>query len=111
MTRVFVPQVPSRFDATLNAWLPTVNLKPAERYGELVVMLPPHANRLGTAPLVTALRERMVTFGEDDWLVALGDPSLIAAAACIAARRCGGRLRLLKWDRIASQYITTEMNP
>lgn len=110
MPRVYAPQLPSRYDAASKLWIPTMNLSPAERYGELVVLLPPNANRLHTAPLVAALRERMAEFGEDDWLVAVGDPSLIAAAACIASKQAGGVLRLLKWDRLASDYIATVMN-
>jgi hypothetical protein len=51
----------------------------------------------------------MASFTKDDWLVAVGDPSLIAAAACIAARKTGGVLRLLKWDRLTSDYIAAEM--
>jgi hypothetical protein len=110
MPRVFAPQIPSRYDRASRLWVPTMNLSPAEKHGELVVMLPPEANRLHTAPLVAALRERMKDFGPDDWLVAVGDPSLIAAAACIASRQSGGVLRLLKWDRLASDYIATVMN-
>lgn len=107
--RVFVPMVPSRWDTTLGMWVPTVNITPAERHGELVVLLPPDANRLHTAPLVAALKERMRDYSENDSLVALGDPSLLAAAACIAARQTGGKLRMLKWDRRTADYIVTEI--
>ncbi len=107
--RVFAPQQPSRFDTATRLWIPTMNMAPAEKYGELVVLLPPNANRLHTAPLVAAMSERMKDFNDQDWLVAIGDPSLIAAAACIAARKTGGLLRLLKWDRMTSDYLTTEI--
>lgn len=107
--RVFVPMVPSRWDTTLSMWIPTVNIAPAERHGELNVLLPPDANRLHTAPLVAALKERMRDFGENDYLVALGDPSLLAAAACIAVRQTGGKLRMLKWDRRTADYLITEI--
>lgn len=109
MSRVFAPQLPSRFDATTRLWIPTMNMHAAERFGELIVLLPPNANRLHTAPLLEALKERMADFTAEDWLVAIGDPSLIAAAACLAARKTGGLLRLLKWDRMTSDYLPTEM--
>jgi hypothetical protein len=86
-----------------------MNMHAAERFGELIVLLPPNANRLHTAPLLEALKERMADFTAEDWLVAIGDPSLIAAAACLAARKTGGLLRLLKWDRMTSDYLPTEM--
>jgi len=109
MTRVFAPQQPSRFDVSTRLWVPTMNMQPAEKFGELVVLLPPNANRLHTVPLLEALKSGMASFTKDDWLVAVGDPSLIAAAACIATRKTGGLLRLLKWDRMTSDYLAAEM--
>ena len=110
MARVFAPQQPSRFDVSTRLWIPTMNMQPAEKFGELVVLLPPNANRLHTVPLLAALKSGMEEFTKDDWLVAVGDPSLIAAAACIACRKTGGLLRLLKWDRMTSDYIAAEMS-
>lgn len=109
MPRVFAPQVPSRFDHATRLWVPAVNISPAERHGDLVVMLPPEANRMHTAPLVAAMKERMRDYGADDFLIAVGDPSLIAAAACIAAVKAGGVLRMLKWDRLTSDYVPVEV--
>lgn len=110
MPKVYVPQQPSRFDAATRLWIPNVNLSPAAQFGEVIIMLPPNANRLHTAPLVAALKERMADFCDEDWIVAVGDPSLIAAAAVIAAGKASGVLRVLKWDRIASNYIPVEMS-
>jgi hypothetical protein len=107
--RVFVPQVPSRFDRTNRIWLPTVNLQAAERYGEVITILPPNANRAAIAPLVDAMRSRLQDFTSEDWLVAVGDPSLIAAASCIAAKNAGGTLNLLKWDKLVSDYIPVKI--
>lgn len=108
--RVFIPQIPSRFDTQLREWVPSVNIAPARKYGELIVMLPPEANRLHTAPLVASLKESLRDFGEDDYLVAVGDPSIMMAAGAIVARRAGGRLRLLKWDRREGVYLPVEIN-
>jgi len=110
MSKVYVPQQPSRFDPATRLWIPTVNISPAKVYGEIIVMLPPNANRLHTAPLVAALRDVMADFTIDDFIVAVGDPSLIATAACLAAKKTGGVLRILKWDRMANNYIPVEIN-
>jgi hypothetical protein len=109
MNKVYAPQQPSRMDAGTRLWIPTVNLDDARRWGEVVVMLPPDANRLHTAPLVAAMKDRMADFDDGDHLIAVGDPSLIAAAACIAVRKTGGTLRMLKWDRQSSNYISVEL--
>jgi hypothetical protein len=108
MSKVYAPQVPSKYDPATKLWLPSINLDPAKAFGEIVVMLPPNANRLHINPLIVALREQMKDFSADDHVVAVGDPSLIAAAACIAVRKTGGLLRILKWDRQTSAYISVE---
>lgn len=108
-SRVFAPMLPSRFDTGTRMWLPMMNIDPAKKFGDVVICLPPESNRLTTAPLVAALREKLADFTENDWLVAIGDPSLIAAAAVITARKTNGLLRLLKWDRMASDYLPTEI--
>lgn len=108
MPKVYAPQMPSRYDNATRLWIPTVNLAPAEKFGEVVVALPPNANRLHLAPLIVALKEQMADYGPEDYVVAVGDPSLIAAAACIASRKTGGLLRILKWDRQTGQYLAVE---
>lgn len=108
MAKVYVPQVPSKYDAPTRLWVPSINLDHAKTFGDLVVMLPPNANRLHIHPLIVALREQMADYSPDDWVVAVGDPSLIAAAACIAVKKTHGLLRLLKWDRQSSAYISVE---
>ena len=109
MATVFAPQQPSRYDATLQLWVPSMNLAPAERYGQLVILLPPNLNSAQTAPLVQVMKERMAHYTAADCIIAVGDPSLIAAAAGIALKKTGGLLRLLKWDRQAKDYLLTEM--
>lgn len=109
MPRVFAPQIPSRLDRSIRVWVPTVDMKPAERFGELVVCLPPDAYRIAPAPMVQAMKEQMADFTEDDYIVAIGNPTLIAAAACIAVRKTGGRLKILTWDRMTSDYTATEL--
>lgn len=108
MPKVYAPQVPSKYDPATRLWVPSINLEPAKEFGDLVVMLPPNANRLHINPLVVALREQMKDYGPEDHIVAVGDPSLIAAAACLATKKTGGLLRILKWDRLSSSYISVE---
>jgi len=108
--RVYAPQQPSKFDGATKLWIPTMNLDPAKRFGELVILLPPSANRLHTDPLVKVMKDQMEGYSDKDYLIAVGDPSLIAAAAMIAYRRSKtGTVRILKWDRVVSDYIVAEI--
>lgn len=110
MPRVFIPQVPSRFDGGTNLWVPTVNIKPAEKFGDVTVILPPAAARSGIDACATVLKDALQDYDRADYLVALGDPTLYAIAACFAAERTGGLLRMLKWDRLNSGYVLEEVN-
>jgi hypothetical protein len=103
MSRVFIPQVPSRYD-TKAGWVPTVNIDPAKKYGELRIMLPPEASRLGIDALVRLLQDAMIDFNDDDYVLALGDPAIIGIT-CAIADRASSPLRMLRWDRNASEYL------
>lgn len=110
MPRVFVPHVPSKYDREMQQWVPTMDLTKTAPHGELIVMLPPNASRIGVASCVETMRAKMLErFRPGDYLVAVGDPSLFASAACIAAKLDAGRLRMLKWDRMVSDYIAVEV--
>lgn len=109
MPKVYAPMVPSRFDPGSSLWIPSIEMAPAEKFGQIVVMLPPNGVRAGTAPCVAAIKEQMDHFSADDYLIGVGDPTLIAAAACIAVRKTGGLLRMLKWDRMAKDYLMVEL--
>jgi len=106
---VYAPQQPSKFDPSTQLWLPNVNLAPARKFGELEIMLPPQLNSMMAAPLIDVMKEKMRWFCADDYVLAVGDPTLIAAAAGIAALRTGGRFKMLKWDRHTKDYIEVEV--
>jgi hypothetical protein len=107
MATVYVPQLPSRYDLATQVWIPTINIQPANRWGEVKIMFPQTVSRVATAPLIDAMREIMRDVGPQDALCAVGDPALIAAGACFFAKRTG-LLRLLRWDRYARDYILVE---
>lgn len=75
------------------------DLSKAEKYGELYPLLLPGQDMISTVPVVRTLREKLWDFTDDDYLLLLGDPALIAAAAAIAAERNDGRFKILKFDR------------
>jgi len=108
MPTVFVTQVPSKQIG--GNWMPQVDLSPASKFGRVEIMLPPESNRLLIAPLYAIIREKLKNFGPEDWIVALGDPSIFTAAACFATKQNNGTLRLLKWDRKTGDYLPVELS-
>lgn len=103
--RVFVVQQPASYDREKRQFIPKYDLSPASSHGQLVVLLGPgniFKDRLAQA--VKQLRRLLATYTESDYILAVGDPVAIAAAVLIAGEHTGGKVQLLKWDRIASAY-------
>lgn len=103
--RVFVVQQPAFYDREKRQFVAKYDLTPASAHGQLVFMLGPgniFKDRLTQA--TRQLSEVLKTFCEDDFILAVGDPVAIAAAVLIAGDRTGGKVKLLKWDRISSAY-------
>ena len=107
--KVFVPQVPSRYDSDIGRWVPTVNLDPAKAFGELDVLLPPEAGRMPAEELVGILTGALENITERDWLLATGDPAVMAIAMTIAVRNLDGLLRILRWDKRSRSYEALEV--
>lgn len=105
MKKVYIPQEPTRWDNTVEMHMPTMDFTPASRYGELVVCLPPNISFHMTKPVYLALKEKMREFSDDDYLIAVGSPLVIALSSHIALQRTGGKLNLLTWDRLQRQYL------
>lgn len=108
-SKVYVLQEPTRFDAELNVRVPIVDLRPAASFGEIEVVMPNRVSAIFMAPIITTLKERLADFNEEtDYLIALGDPALIAAAGGILLRRMKS-FRLLRWDKRTRQYSAVEV--
>jgi hypothetical protein len=84
------------------------NLLPAAEYGELQTLLPPGQVMLATAPTIRALRDKLRTFSDSDYLLAIGDPIAIGLSVAIAAGFNGGKIKMLKWDRQEHRYYAIE---
>lgn len=110
--KVFVTQVPSRRDVATGLWVPTVNIAPAEEFGEVVTLLPPGSQFFAAAETTRLIKQRLHDLGykPGDYLLPLGNPVIMAVASAIAARRSGGSLNVLVWDRQTSRYVPYELD-
>lgn len=109
--KVFVTQVPSRRDVATGMWVPTVNIAPAEQFGEVVQLLPPGSQFFAAAEVTRLLKQRLheLDYQQGDYLLPLGNPVIMAVASAIAARRSNGCLNVLVWDRQTSTYVPYEL--
>ena len=109
MDKVYVPQVPSRYDSKIKCWVPTVNLDPAKQFGLLEPMLPPEAGRMAPDELKQILSKSIEDITEADWILATGDPVVMGIVMVMAARKLGGLLRILRWDKRTKSYEPIEL--
>ena len=108
---MFATQIPSRRDAQSGLWVPTVNIAPAEEYGEVVTLLPPGSQFFAAAETTRLIKSRLheLDYQTGDFLLPLGNPVIMAVASAIAARRSNGCLNVLVWDRHSSRYVSYEL--
>ena len=90
--------------------VPAFDFRKAAEYGDLEVCLPQGRVALTPGPTVQCLTEKLRNFTDEDYLMAVGDPSAILIAGAIAASNNRGKFKLLKWDKEMRQYIKVEVN-
>lgn len=104
MTTVYVPNLPMRKEGT--EWRPSMSLHAAEKHGELFYIFSQEEVLAGPAPCESIVDRRMAGIADDDCILFVGDPSLMAIVIRAHARLLPGcRLNLLKWDRWARDYM------
>ena len=90
---------------------PRVDIISATKYGDLEPLASPFDQvHLNPGRIVSQLRRKLQKFGDDDWLLAMGDPAIIGIACALAASANHGRVNLLKWDKMERSYYPVKIN-
>lgn len=105
MGKVYIIQQPMRRNSRSGEWEPSMNLNPAAAYGDIEVLLNHQEAALTPQPMIQKLKRLLNNFCDDDFLVAVGDPTAIAAAAMVASWFNNGRVKMLRWDKRSKNYI------
>jgi hypothetical protein len=110
MSKVFIPQIVEKYSESNNRMSTLFDFSDAERFGTLTAILEPSDNPLFLALLTPKIREALKGFTDEDFLVAVGDPAIIAICAGLILRN-HKKIKMLKWDRRLKMYISLEVNP
>ena len=87
------------------------NIRSAEKFGDLKVVLPDNKQIvLSSGPLTFKLRHELKDFNDNDYLLLMGDPAIIALAGAVASDVNGGKFKVLKWDRDEKRYYDIEID-
>ena len=87
------------------------NILSAEKFGKLELLLPEGSQLvLSAGPTVKRLTHKLRNFNDEDYLLLMGDPSLIGVACSTAAKINNNKYKVLKWDRERRKYYPLEIN-
>lgn len=108
--RVFLTQQVLMRTADGKGFQAKFDLSTAEMYGDIIPLIEHGQSMFSVVPIMRQLRERLAGFTKDDYLLPIGDPSIMMAAGIIAAEKTGGLVRVLKWDRRQGVYIPLSLD-
>lgn len=103
MDTVYAVQIPLYSDPDGNI-KPRFDLAPAEMFGRVQQLLAPGPVLLEPEAAIRTLNTKLVDFDDSDYLLCLGDPVAIAAAAMVASAMNMGIVNLLVYDRQTRSY-------
>lgn len=110
MPRVFIPQIVEKYDHDRGIRVPVFDLTSAAAFGSLIPILDAQDNPMFLSVITEKIVAALEGFTEGDYFVAVGDPSVIALCAGIILRKQKS-LKMLKWDKKLTQYLTLELKP
>ncbi|AWN08543.1 hypothetical protein XccvBFoX7_gp45c [Xanthomonas phage FoX7] len=107
--RVYIPQIVKKMDPTRGVMVEAHDYKPAMLHGQLTPILDDGDSALYLSRHVHKIKKILSDFTHEDYLIAVGDPCLIAVCAGIIMRR-QPTFTMLKWERTMRQYIKMEIS-
>jgi len=102
---VYVVQERKKYNSVTGDMEPVVNLAPACEFGDLIQLFDHRQHALLVGPTTSHLKNKLRNFNDDDYILPIGNPILIAASIAIAAKNNHGKVKLLNWDRELGRYI------
>lgn len=99
---VIIPQYPTERAGNGEIVRRDLDLRDAERYGALVEVLDPSAKPWDPSA-VEQMDQALLLSSPDDWLLCIGNPTMIAMAAAAFGSIHGG-VNLLQWQSRARRY-------
>lgn len=112
MPTVYIPQITmrNRDPDKPGDLVQAHDLTPAMEYGKLVTLLEPGPVTIDLQPVIRQFQKQLKSFNDEDFIVAIGDPAIIAAATMVAGSVNRGRAKLLRWDRRQRKYLELQID-
>lgn len=107
---VLIPHVPTRYDPFTRGRVPSVNMTPAQRWGDLIELTDRNVpvNNVTIPDMVETIRSTLLARDNpSDFILIGGHMVMVLAAAKIFADR-HGHCRMLQWSHGDQQYYLVE---
>lgn len=109
-SKVYILQEPLRRDPNTGEMVPLMDFRSVVEYGDPVVCMSSGRTALTAGPVIDTLRDKLRNFGDEDYIVSVGDPTLIFVAAMIVGDRNNGKCKLLKWNKELRKYTVVNID-
>ena len=87
------------------------NILPAKEFGHFVFCLEQGTQVMySPGPFVHMMKKNLKDIREKDYVLCMGDPTVIAASCAIVSDFTMGKFSLLKWDKQERRYIPIKYN-
>ena len=101
MITVWIPSLPTRYDAATHTRVPSLDLNAAARYGAMVNMTTGDQKPIQES--IAEIENASQDVQSDDLILCVGDVVLCAAAISLVNQQ-NGHVNLLRWDRLRRTY-------
>lgn len=110
MSRVFVVQNQHCWDREARAFVPKYDLSSAHQFGDMIELLSPTAAPFNPDPIIDELHAKLADFTDDDFILCIGNPLLLAWAFAIAAAANNGSAKALQWSGKERRYLPVSVD-
>jgi hypothetical protein len=102
---VYVVQKQMKVDSRTGDMVPRFDLTLADQYGKIEFLLSPRARPYAAGGIITELYEKLETFSDKDFLLLVGNQTLVGFAMSVAADVNNGRVNILQWSGRDQAYV------
>tara|TARA_R110001599_G_scaffold209865_1_gene407086 strand:+ start:269 stop:628 length:360 start_codon:yes stop_codon:yes gene_type:complete len=90
---------------------PKMDVMKALSFGDVKFLFTERAQLVySTGALIHELRKKLEKFDDEDYLLLVGDPSIIATTSAVVSDINNGKFKMLKWDRESAKYYPLSVN-
>lgn len=110
MPTVYVVQRHAKYNEATGQMEDKFDLRPAEKFGELSFLLSPISLPKNPTTIIETLREKLVGFTDEDYLLLIGSPVFIAWTCAVASDINDGHVSVLQWNGKRQKYYAIKAN-